>query len=132
MERKEKGSGNGWSFILSMVFGLLVAIGIYYLLPGSIHDLRDIHVFEFIILALAVFRLTRLLVYDKVAQYIRDLFLNTEEEHFKGSGMMYVVRTKPATGFRRLMSDLFSCPWCIGVWSSLFTVFIYFKWQIFI
>ena len=124
--RKEKGSGNLLSFLLSIVFFGVIVLGMYLLYAWDVglEDLTDVSVFEIVLLSLAVFRLQRLLVYDKVAQYIRDLFLDLKEE--KEDGIVYVVRTKPTKGLRRLFSDLFDCPWCIGVWAAVFTVFLYF------
>lgn len=78
---------------------------------------------EYAILTLAIFRLTRLFVYDSVAQFIRDIFLDKEE--YKKRGVIMVKRTKPASGLRRLFADLLSCPWCSGVWISMFTIIIF-------
>jgi uncharacterized membrane protein len=130
MEKKEKGSGSGFSFFLTMVFFSLVGVSIYFFSNGraGIESLSDVSVWEFFILSLAAFRQTRLLVYDKVAQFIRDLWLDTKQ--VEEDGVAYVYRSKPKRGFRRLMADLFSCPWCIGVWATVSTVFIYFMWPV--
>lgn len=130
MEKKEKGSGNGLSFVLSNIFLILTAFGVYMFYGRfmGISTLRDVGVFEFVLLSLAVFRLTRLFVYDSVSQWIRDIFLDTKEETV--AGVVYVIRSKPQTGIRRLFTDLLGCPWCVGVWISLFAVFIYFMWPI--
>ncbi len=123
---KEKGSGTSLSALLTLVFFLIVGTVLYYLPQADVvlEGINDLSVFEFIILSLAVFRLTRLMVYDQVAQFIRDLWLDLREET-RTDGVIMVHRTKPVKGFRRLMADLFGCPWCIGVWAALFSTLIY-------
>jgi hypothetical protein len=32
---------------------------------------------------------------------------------------------KPATGPRRTLADLFSCPWCFGLWATASVTFFY-------
>lgn len=127
---KEKGAGSARSALLTLIFFAAVGVCLYYLpLESEYTSLQDISVFEFIILTLAVFRITRLLVYDQVAQFIRDLWLNLREEP-RNDGVILVHRTKPNTGFRRLMADLFGCPWCVGVWVALGStaVYLFFPW----
>ena len=126
--KKEKDSGNWWSFLLSGLFFALVICFCLALKEADpkLNNIKDVSFWEFTILSLAVFRLTRLVVYDKVAQFIRDMFLNTTEK--KESGKIFVYREKPEKGIRRLLADLLSCPWCTGVWLSVFSVFIYFMW----
>ena len=63
--------------------------------------------FDAVMIALATFRITRLVVYDKIMRWFRDLFEN-------GAGPLHTIR------------DLLQCPWCIGIWASLSVVFVYF------
>lgn len=130
-EKKEKGSGNFLSFLLSGVFFLLIGWVFHETAEGELmgRTLNDVTVFEFVILSLAVFRLQRLFVYDKVAQWIRDIFLETKEVEGK-DGVIYVIRSKHAKGIRRLFADLLSCPWCVGVWCAVAAVVIYFMYPI--
>ena len=72
-------------------------------------------------ISLTTFRLVRLFVYDSVAQYIRDLFLNVKVEI---DGVQMIERSKPQGGLR-LMTDLLACPWCTSVWVSMFATFVY-------
>lgn len=62
------------------------------------------------LLALAVFRLIRLLTYDKITNFVRIYFGSID--HPLG----------------RTIFELLICPWCSGIWSalaiiSIFTVF---------
>lgn len=109
-----------WSIILTLVFGALVVLAMIALerlgqLPTTIST------FDFIILALAVFRTVRLLTYDSIAQFIRDWFVVTTTHP---DGM--VTRVPLPYGFRRTLGNLISCPWCVAVWITLVYSFFYF------
>jgi hypothetical protein len=74
-----------------------------------------VSVFDFALLSLATLRLIRLLVYDRITQFVRDWFF---EDPISGSC--------PKSGFKASVGHLFGCPWCMGVWVGLFIVFFYF------
>lgn len=126
--KEEKGAGHLLSFLLSGVFFLCVGFGFHllYEFDAGVRSLRDVTFFEFFILSLAVFRITRLIVYDKVSEFIRDMFLVTSEEYDEERRITYIMRAKYDRGVRRLMADLLSCPWCVGVWAAVFAVVGYF------
>ncbi len=125
---KEKGYGNFLSFMLTVVFAVIMLSAFWLLanLEYTPKSIAEVSLYEFIILSLAAFCLTRLFVYDSVAQYVRDLFLIVREEKNKETGVIYVYRKKPEKGLRRLCADLLSCPWCTGMWMSLFSGLICF------
>lgn len=96
-----------WHSFLFIFFVILVLIisyifHIFNIVPTSIS------IFDFIILILAVFRSTRLFVYDEVTNFIRDFFSSNKDN------------------FSKTITELLNCPWCTGVWMSLFLSFIYF------
>ena len=74
---------------------------------------------DFILLTLAIFRLTRLFVYDGITAWFRDLFLDVKIEHGQ------VTRTKYPYGLQRGVSDIFSCPWCFRIWGGSTFVWLY-------
>lgn len=74
---------------------------------------------QFLILSLATFRLTRLMVYDKITAFFREQFWDVVEVRGKR------VLEKPQRGPRRTIADLLSCPWCIGMWMGATVVFFY-------
>lgn len=79
---------------------------------------------ELLILALASFRLTRLLVYDKITEFIRRPFFEELEETNKdGEVEIYLVPKKG--GIRGFFGNLLSCYWCTGVWSSIILCLLY-------
>lgn len=74
----------------------------------------DISVFQFFLLSLASFRITRLLVYDAIAEKLRQPFFNQIEE----DGEQYLV----PKGF---IGSLLSCHWCTGFWVSFIVVLLH-------
>ena len=78
----------------------------------------------FVILGLATFRLTRLLLFDKITEFIRAPFFNEVYElDEEGNELVYIVPKEK--GFKRWMGELLSCHWCTGIWASIFLVFLY-------
>ncbi|UAL48683.1 DUF1360 domain-containing protein [Sutcliffiella horikoshii] len=71
--------------------------------------------FWFVLLGLASFRLTRLIVLDKIAGFIRKPFMEEiEEKNDKGEIEEYIIIK--GKGLRRWIGELLSCYWCTGVW----------------
>jgi hypothetical protein len=93
----------------------------------------DINLFEFIILSLASFRVTRLVVFDKITEFIRSPFFDEVEETAE-DGTIEVYYVPKSTPFKKFFGELLSCYWCTGIWSSAFLIlgFIflpsYFEW----
>lgn len=81
-------------------------------------------VFEFILLVLATFRLTRLLVFDKITNFIRKPFHNIVEETLPDGTIQEFIVIK-GQGIRKWMGELLSCYWCTGVWCAIFIYVLY-------
>ncbi|MGE7761033.1 DUF1360 domain-containing protein [Peribacillus sp. NPDC097895] len=78
----------------------------------------------FLILGLASFRLTRLIVFDKIMEPLRRPFFNEiEEKNEAGDVEIYLLPKE--RGLLGWGGQLLSCFWCVGVWVSLFLVFLY-------
>jgi hypothetical protein len=119
---------NLWNFIFSMFF-FVVLIGALWGIYATLgYFPRSLPVFDAVLLSLAAFRITRLIVYDKIARWFRELFADTRivlkdgKEH---------VEVRPlGRGIRHTIYDLLQCPWCIGFWSGLIIVFCYFVFPV--
>ena len=108
---------NIWNFVYTVLFvGIVLFLG--YLLEQTKGIPQSINIFDFLIIILATLRLTRLFVYDKIGKWIRDMFWDVASD-----GKTLV---KPKKGPRLTIADLLDCPWCVGVWTALFTVFLYY------
>jgi hypothetical protein len=70
-----------------------------------------------LLLSLASFRLTRLLIFDKITEFIRAPFFDEiKEENVGGEVEVYYVPKK--TGIKKFFGELLSCYWCTGIWAS--------------
>ncbi|GKU81820.1 DUF1360 domain-containing protein [Niallia sp. NCCP-28] len=85
----------------------------------------DISLMDFLLLVLASFRITRLLVYDRITEFIRSLVLEevTEKNEMGEDTVYYVPRSGRVRGF---FGELISCYWCTGVWSAIFLILLYY------
>ncbi len=111
-------SEHGWNIVFSVLF-LLLSISFVSLLKGNLLQiLAGITPFYFIVLSLATFRLTCLLISDHITQWVRDLFVRVSFEKDEASGAEFISRTKVMYGPRVILAQLFGCPWCMGVWSA--------------
>ncbi|WP_079508129.1 DUF1360 domain-containing protein [Mesobacillus jeotgali] len=74
---------------------------------------------EFCLLVMASFRLTRLIVYDKITEFLREPFHNFVEETLEDGTTETFIEIK-GTGLRYWIGELLSCHWCTGIWSAVF------------
>ena len=73
--------------------------------------------FTFVLLSFAAFRLTRLVVYDKITTLLRKPFLQREENILE-DGTVEVLISIKGKGIRYAVGSLLSCYWCVGIWSA--------------
>ncbi|MCA1031121.1 DUF1360 domain-containing protein [Bacillus timonensis] len=83
---------------------------------------------ELTFLALAHFRLTRLLVFDRITEFIRRPFIEEVEEEEDGEVVTY-IKFK-GNGLRRWIGELLSCYWCTGVWCAFFLYGAWVYWPV--
>ncbi|MBS4172063.1 DUF1360 domain-containing protein [Bacillus sp. FJAT-49736] len=79
-----------------------------------------------ILFSLAAFRLTRLIVYDRITDFIRRPFHEEMEETDEDGTTVTYIKMK-GSGLRAWIGELLSCYWCTGIWCS---AFIYLLWFI--
>lgn len=96
-----------WNFFTSLIFVILLIAAIYVLTLKNKLPIK-ISFVDFVILGLAIFRLTHLFVHDLVANFIRDYFANFQ------------------TGLGKTISNLLGCHWCTAMWMALVVSFIFF------
>ncbi len=97
-----------WNFIYTVIFLSLTVLFSYLLIKNELY-IQQLSVFDFVVLCLAAYRLTRLLVYDKVLNFIRDRIKNSSSDN----------------GWIKSSQYFLTCPWCAGVWMSLFIITAY-------
>jgi hypothetical protein len=76
-----------------------------------------------LLLSLASFRLTRLLVFDKITEFIRyPFFYEIKEKNEYGEIEVYYLPKEK--GIKKFFGELLSCYWCTGIWTSIGVVSI--------
>lgn len=108
-----------WSFVLSVFFLVLMVMGAIIVETEAYIAWHDFGTFDYLVITLATWRLTRLFVYDSITRFVREQFFD-----IKKVGRGYRLE-KPKTGPRRLLADMFSCPWCASVWCGAVVLFVY-------
>ncbi|MGW8314673.1 MAG: DUF1360 domain-containing protein [Bacteroidales bacterium] len=103
-ERKHQ-AWNFWSAFA--FFGLVALMG--FLLEKKGVDIREITFKEATVIILATYRLTRILVFEKIFKYFRDVLKRREDYYLIGT-----------------LSSIITCPWCLGVWVTLVIIVFYY------
>jgi len=103
-ERKHQ-AWNFWSVFV--FFGAIVLVGHFLKREGV--DIRDLTMKEAVLVILASYRMTRILVFEKIFKYFRDAMKKRHD--------LYIIGT---------INSMITCPWCAGVWVTLIIVVFYF------
>ena len=108
-----------WNIVFSVLF-LVLTVGFFWILTEGFYDfgwLFFITFFDVAIISLATFRLIRLVTFDKIFAFARNLFLVRQEDG---------TYRKEGGGPRRTIAELMECLWCTGLWAALFSFVLYF------
>lgn len=108
-----------WNFVFSVFFGILIVLGTIILDTEARISYDSLQLIDFLLITLASWRLVRLFVYDAITKFVREQFWDVVKVGRK------IALEKPKTGPRRTLADLFSCPWCFGVWATATVSFFY-------
>ena len=103
-ERKHQ-AWNFWSVFV--FFGAVGLVG--FLLENKGVEIQDLSLKEAVIIILASYRMTRILVFEKIFKYFRNVLKNRED--------LYIIGT---------VHSMVTCPWCAGVWVTLIIVVFYY------
>jgi hypothetical protein len=99
---------NFWNFTsIFFYFGFIVLVG--YTLQANGYDIREISTRDLIILILATYRLTRIVVFEKIFKFARDFIKNNSRYYFF-STIQFIV----------------TCPWCTGVWMVMVIIVFFY------
>ena len=103
-----EGKHQAWNFWSAFVFlGAVVLVGHFLNREGI--DIRDLTMKEAVLVILASYRMTRILVFEKILKHFRDALKRREN--------LYVIGT---------IHSMVTCPWCAGVWVTLIIIVFYF------
>lgn len=73
----------------------------------NLYEIENMSALHFIVLALLVYRLTRLVIVDTIFEPVRDWVFSRKPSHTSSIGY------------------LFTCEWCMSLWIALPTMFLY-------
>lgn len=96
------------NFISTFVFLITFAASIYLFINKQI-SIDDISIFDLVVLVLSTYRVSRMIVYEKVFSFLR-----------------YLIRKNSYKGLFNSINNLIVCPWCTSVWIGLFMFDIYY------
>jgi hypothetical protein len=108
-----------WNIVFTLFFVVMIIMGAIILDSEAHLQVVDLNTLDLLLITLATWRVTRLVVYDAVMKWFREQFWDARRTK---SG---VVLEKPARGPRRTLADLLGCPWCFGVWAAALVTFFY-------
>lgn len=118
---------NVWNFWFSLFFLAVLIEALVFLHARTGGFPRSISVFDALLMALAAFRVTRLIVYDKITRWFRELFV--EKRAVIDGEEKWVEIRSGGLGIRTTIFELMQCPWCIGFWSALAIAVFYFTFD---
>ena len=105
---KQSNTERIWN-VVSMFVYVLLLIALGTLLKDRGTGIEDIRIFDLVLICIATYRMTRLMVYDRIFKLFRDIARDFQDNGFGAS-----IRT------------ILTCPWCAGVWISLFNVAVFY------
>jgi hypothetical protein len=108
-----------WNIVFTLFFLVLVVMATIILETESRIPLSELNLTDYVLITLASWRLTRLFVYDVITKFFREQFFDVVKV-----GKGYTLE-KPKVGPRRVLADLVTCPWCIGLWAAATVSFFY-------
>jgi hypothetical protein len=115
--RRPHDDQNYWNVIFSLFFICVLFVALWGIYRKFNSFPRSIPILDAFLLAFAAFRITRLVVYDKITRFFREWFVDAKE--ISHEGRVWVELTPVGRGFRHTVYDLLTCPWCVGLWSGL-------------
>lgn len=97
-----------WNFLATLFFiAMIILLG--YGMDKTGKKIEDVRLLDLSMMALATYRLTRILVFDKIFKLLRD-FIRSRSRLY----LFFVIR------------EIITCPWCAGVWVALVIVVLFF------
>lgn len=101
-----------------------IEMRLFYSDRKVVNELIEISWIHFIILSLASFRLTHLIVFDDITLFLRNPFISVSYKTDENGGTIKLLEIK-GSGFQYWIGSILSCHWCTGIWSSLIVMAVY-------
>lgn len=94
---------------LSVIVYLIIFIASIFLYEYKNLAIADISIIDAVLLILATYRISRMIVYEKVFSYFS-----------------YLIRVRSGSSIFNSINNLITCPWCTSVWIALIFFDIYY------
>lgn len=114
-----------WNMLFTVLFAFLIALFLFTFEKKDWYFFQSVGIGEITILSLAIARIIRLLCYDNITLFVREAFLDVRTVKQVEGGIEQYERVPSESTFKRTIGKLLNCPWCIGVWISLFVFWFY-------
>jgi len=99
---------NAWNFASLFVYFIFL-VTVAALIENRGIDITKTSGRDLLFIILATYRLTRIVVFEKIFKFFRD-FVKTGHRFFFLTTLRFII----------------TCPWCMGVWMSLIVVLLFF------
>jgi hypothetical protein len=109
--------------LLDIIFTALY-VGVTYLLWRTGTLPQHIKILDLVLLGLATARVSDIISTDQIMEWLRRPFVKLETEEIADREVQ--VRTGRGHGLKRVIGELLTCPWCVGVWVAAFLTYAYF------
>jgi hypothetical protein len=97
-----------WNFLATLFFiAAIILLG--WSMDKTGKTIEDVKLLDLCMMMLATYRLTRILVFDKIFKLFRD-FIRSRSRLY----LFFVIR------------EIITCPWCAGVWVALVIVTLFY------
>jgi hypothetical protein len=109
---------------LGMLPALTFFLGLHTINKRGLNDMFAIPWIHLLILIIASFRLTHLLVYDEITSFLRKPFIKVTYEENDAGQVVQQIHIK-GKGWRHAVGLFLGCHWCVGIWSAFIVVGLY-------
>lgn len=114
---------NRFLMLLDFIF-IALYVGVALILYYTARLPQNIRILDLVLLGLAVARLTDIISTDDIMRWLREPFVRMEETEIAGREVQ--TRVGRGRGFRRVLGELFICPWCVAVWVAAGLSYLYY------
>ena len=106
-----------WSITALIFYTLANAVGLYYLQDNLIPTINSLSWITIFILGLGIYRLTDIILFEKVTEPVRDIFVSDE-------------KVSKQSSLQKFSTQLFTCNSCFGVWVATVVIYFYIAFPI--
>ncbi len=113
-----------YDFISPTATFIAICLILLALFSKGIIQVERIAFLDIVIVALASMRLIRLVCYDNIFRFVRES-IAFKSRVVEEKGERYIEKTLVGVGYRRMLTNLLNCVWCVGMWTTLIAIVLY-------